>query len=142
MTPEERFNKFLGESDSNDCIPWIGVKTRVGYGHFWLDGKYRLAHRVIWTWRMGAIPEDHHIDHICKNPLCMNVQHLRVTPSWYSSWEGSDRNRRKTHCSNGHEFNKFNTFQYGNVRHCGICIAERSRRYRREKRENARQETK
>ena len=36
------------------------------------------AHRAAWTHVHGQIPERMDIDHVCRNPRCVNVEHLRL----------------------------------------------------------------
>lgn len=37
------------------CWPWTAGKFRAGYGAFWLNGKLRKAHRVMWEHLFGPI---------------------------------------------------------------------------------------
>jgi len=46
-----------------------------------LKGAVVLAHRYAWQRERGPIPEGIRVDHICHNPRCCNIEHLRlVTP--------------------------------------------------------------
>lgn len=43
-----------------------------------VNGKLMLSHRYAWEREYGSIPEGDTLDHICHNPSCVNVAHLRV----------------------------------------------------------------
>jgi hypothetical protein len=78
------------DPEGSDCWIWIGKRTRsqspgsrrgADYGRInvRLDGRHRTfaAHRLAWlVWR-GVIPDGHEIDHVCRNPWCVNPAHLR-----------------------------------------------------------------
>jgi len=75
-TPEEAFQhrtKRVG-----DCLFWTGSKGNNGYGRIKVNGKLQETHRFSWERTNGPIPEDMFIDHICHNPPCVNVEHLRL----------------------------------------------------------------
>jgi hypothetical protein len=59
-----------------NCHLWTGSQ-RGGCGIY----NKQLAHRVIWKYYNGAIPDGQHLYHICGQSLCVNVDHLNlVTP--------------------------------------------------------------
>lgn len=58
------------------CIEWIGSKTKLGYGRFWLNGTMRFAHRVSYEMNIGGIPKNKIIMHLCDKPSCVNPDHL------------------------------------------------------------------
>lgn len=61
-----------------DCIEWTGSTTRNGYGRFHRDGGIKLVHRYVYERENGPIPEGMYVDHICHNPSCSNIKHLRL----------------------------------------------------------------
>lgn len=102
--PEERFWKFV---QVGDCWLWIGSLNASGYGQFNPGGRGRpvRAHRWAWEHLVGPIPEGLHIDHLCRNPPCVNPDHLEpVTPAENTrrGHHPSVRTRRSGTCRRGH----------------------------------------
>lgn len=56
------------------CWEWTGAKTAAGYGQFTRRKEY--AHRHAYEDLVGPIPEGLVIDHLCRNPSCVNPDHL------------------------------------------------------------------
>jgi len=57
------------------CWEWQAGQSN-GYGHFKLDGKQQLAHRVAYTFVYGEICKGMNINHHCDNTLCVRPTHL------------------------------------------------------------------
>jgi hypothetical protein len=62
----------------SDCWVWIGYRDSCGYGRIKLRGKAALVHRVSYVEFKGDIPEDHDVDHRCRNRACFNPAHLEA----------------------------------------------------------------
>lgn len=65
------------EPDGSGCWNWAGAMWPNGYGKTSreLHGT-RLAHRVFFVKHRGVIPEGLDLDHLCRNRLCVNPDHL------------------------------------------------------------------
>ena len=64
---------------ASGCHEWQGSRNSKGYGVIWFDGKLHLAHRAAWLAHYGEWPTTGLVvDHICDNPACMRVEHLRL----------------------------------------------------------------
>lgn len=110
------------------CWQWTGSLVQKGYGQIKQDSKGLRAHRVMYEWMIGPIPDGLHLNHKCRNRGCVNPDHLEtVTISentlHHESQANAAKNLRKTHCIRGHEFTLLNTYWYPgrNKRACRIC---------------------
>ena len=64
------------------CWLWRGSVTPVGYGIWWQGSDTsEVAHRQSFRRLRGPIPDGMELDHLCRNRLCVNPDHLEiVTP--------------------------------------------------------------
>jgi len=122
---------------SGDCWEWTGYCEAGGYGITTIDRTHYVAHRAVWENLVGSIPENLTLDHLCRNRSCVNPDHLEpVTQreNWLRGENPFIKNARKTHCKNGHLFNKVNTHHYvrdgSNRRRCRKCTAIRTAKTR------------
>ena len=72
----ERFWSRVNVTDRDDCWQWQGC-TSGGYGRIYVKGKVALCHRVAWLITTGQQPQNQALDHMCRNPRCVNPRHLR-----------------------------------------------------------------
>ena len=115
---------------TESCWIWLGG-TKRGYGKILTGKKQSRAHRVSFEIHKGPILEGLVIDHICRNKLCVNPDHLRQVTIAQNTIENSNStgalNKYKTHCVRGHEFNQKNTYlirrKNGISRMCRKCNA-------------------
>jgi hypothetical protein len=110
---------------------WLGA-TRLGYGRVLVSGKMRSAHRVAYELAIGPIPDGLTIDHLCRNPGCVNPIHLEPVTIRVNILRGSmpaADNARKTHCKNGHPFegDNLSVLSAGRRRRCRTCYNAHSR---------------
>lgn len=92
-----------------------------------------LAHRYAWITLVGEIPAGLHIDHLCRNKVCVNPDHLEpVTPrvNVLRGYSMVAANARATHCTHGHEFTPENTRLKHGDRICRQCRRDSNRRYK------------
>ena len=111
------------------CHIWSGRKNWKGYGHTNLEGRSLQVHRAVWEHYKGPVPEGLHLDHICRNTSCCNIDHLRaVTPQVnVLAGEGpAARYARRENCDKcGGPFS-----QYPNgVRYCKPCRSAKVMEY-------------
>lgn len=149
-TTEERFWIKIDKNgpipktrpDLGPCWMWTAAKNQ-GYGIFW-NGEHRdngsdilvPAHRFSYELLVGSIPLNFHIDHLCRNPSCVNPAHLEPVTCRENLLRGQTiyaANAAKTMCPKGHDFDAENTYlSKRNERKCRTCHRdqERERKYR------------
>ena len=129
--PIERFYKWLIPEPNSGCWLWLGQLDDHGYGRFWINGESTTAQRASWRFFGGQIPTDLEVDHICKNPTCVNPAHLRVVTK---NENLAGRDLVRTVCQQGHPLTGDNLiFECsGKVRRCKIC-RQRSKPAKRER---------
>jgi hypothetical protein len=132
---EDRFWRYVTPSDG--CWEWQGRLDCHGYAWISRGGrgaKRDAAHRVSYELHIGPIPEGLHIDHLCRNPRCVNPSHLEPVTQ-------AENNRRAlpfkkpqpkpTHCPQGHAYAGDNLYVRPNgVYNCRACNREQVRLYR------------
>lgn len=134
----ERFFEKIAPKNENGCIEWTAGTNGVGYGiiHLGRDGGFKkvYAHRWHYEYMKGPIPEGLHLDHLCRNTLCVNPEHLEPVTVRENLIRGvgfSGVNARKTHCIRGHELTGDNLYVYPNGgRYCRACERHRDREKR------------
>ena len=118
----ERFEAKVMPEPNSGCWLWTGAVCKDGYGQFrWGPGSTFMgkAHRFAWEHYRGPIPEGMIIDHKCRNPFCVNPDHLE--PVTYA--ENANRGLNgvlKTHCKHGHPLTGDNLYYHGQ-RRCRKC---------------------
>jgi hypothetical protein len=119
-----------------DCLMWTGYRDKYGYGRVYVDGKQVLTHRLAYETQVGPIPSGLVIDHLCRNPPCINPAHMEPVTIHENAnvrggLHGVGLNALATHCKHGHEFNEENTYirKGSGRRDCRVCGRERVRRY-------------
>jgi len=111
------------------CWNWTKAKNQKGYGHFKINDKSLKPHRIVFETFNGEIKKNYVIDHLCKNRICCNPDHLRQVTIKQNTLENSNSlqsiNARKTHCIRGHIFDDSNTYlihyKNGIKRQCKKC---------------------
>ena len=113
------------------CWTWLAGRTTGGYGEFHAFGRHVSAHRFAYAELIGSVPDGLHLDHLCRNPLCVNPDHLEPVPAKENVLRGAGPtavNASKTHCIHGHEFNRRNThLTPDGKRVCRTCNRDRHR---------------
>ena len=72
----ERF--WSAVDKGSDCWLWLRSTSGGGYGLFTPSKKgFVKAHRFAYEDVVGPIPEGLHLDHVCRNRLCVNPAHLK-----------------------------------------------------------------
>ncbi len=138
MTPTMRALARLLDRcvQEGDCWVWKGGADR--YGRIGALGRKWRTHQLAYILLVDDIPGGLQIDHLCRNRLCVNPDHLEAVPQRINLARGFGPwavNKRKTACLRGHDFTADNTYvnQKGE-RHCRTCQRAHRAAYKRRKR--------
>jgi hypothetical protein len=88
-----------------NCWEWLGYRMRLGYGQLHHGGRTAYAHVVAYELFKGPVPDGLEIDHLCRNPGCVNPNHLEAVTHRENMLRGrtpSAAHAAKTHCHRGH----------------------------------------
>lgn len=119
-----------------ECIFASGyVNPRTGYALStkMIGGKRLLAHRAAYQEKYGKIPEKMVLDHLCRNRLCINVDHLELVTQRENIMRGEGIARKfaeRTHCAKNHLLDGNNIYLYKNRRLCRACRKDYDKKYR------------
>ena len=109
-------------NEKTGCWNWLRSISN-GYGYLWFFGRHR-AHRAMFSFLRDSIPVGLTLDHLCRNKICVNPNHLEAVTLTVNILRGnsiSAVNSRKTHCKKGHPFKGSNLYLLRGTRECRIC---------------------
>ena len=134
LTPLERIMRDHVVNDDG-CWIWTGSRNALGYGrvHFGASGRLKFAHRLAYELLVGPIPDGLVLDHLCRQPSCINPAHLEPVTDRVNILRGEGfaaRAARQTHCPSGHPYDDENTYRWRGVRYCRACRAQQAARKR------------
>jgi hypothetical protein len=104
---------------TNNCWVWLGGTTNKAnpYGKFSSVYGQTSAHRMAYELTKGAISKGLEIDHLCKNTLCVNPDHLEAVTKQVNMLR-----RRNIFCLRGHSMAGNNLYiSPKGVRGCRNC---------------------
>lgn len=141
---EVRFHNNYQVDAETGCWLWTGYRSRGGYAQISVSGgpcakrSREGAHRVAHELYKGPIPEGFDVDHLCRNPSCVNPDHLEAVTrneNIRRMMEATGVGPYAETCGKGHPWSEENTGHYGpsKARVCKTCHRERAVRYRNEK---------
>lgn len=125
-----RFIAKVAITDPAECWEWTaGKRSHKGYGGF--NGKH-YAHRFAYELAVGPIPDGLTLDHLCRNRLCVNPDHLEPVTARENTLRGESPNvvtARTGVCKRGHSMDDAYIERDGS-RQCRHCHNLRQRSYR------------
>ena len=121
-TEQDRFWARVDVGHPLGCWMWSDVAT---YGQFKSGDKKTLTHRYAYELLVGPIPDGLHLDHLCRNPPCVNPDHLEpvtMRENLMRAHSPMKLNAAKAACLRGHPFDEKNTLIDRNGhRQCRTC---------------------
>lgn len=114
------------EALKNNCWIYAGTVNKDGYGVIWDSGhnNYRLAHRVLYETIHGTIVNKLPLDHLCRQPRCINPDHLEPVTTRENVLRGvgiAAKYAKRDKCKNGHLFTKRNTYTWPKRKNARLC---------------------
>jgi hypothetical protein len=108
------------------CWTWTGGRmgARKAYGCITVQRAPRAAHRWSYEFCVGPIPRGLQLDHLCRNTLCVNPDHLEPVTQQENnrrSTSPSAQRARQVACFRGHPFDDANTYWWRGHRQCRTC---------------------
>lgn len=138
--PAERFWESVGQDGPfslfknapGPCWTWNGGHNRDGYAQITANGRTNGAHRFSYELHIGPIPVGLEVDHCCRRRDCTNPDHLRAVTHAENMRNSNvgHNSRSKTHCPQGHAYDRETVGPYGKQRVCGTCARKATRAYR------------
>lgn len=133
-----QFRSRINIDPSTGCWLWTGAQSGPGYGSVVHEGRNTTPHRAVYRILRGEIPEGLELDHLCRNRLCCNPEHLEAvthkenlhrSPHFVNGgWDwvrDPSKRTRGTHCRKGHERTSENAYIGKNGQwKCRVCLRE------------------
>jgi len=125
--PDRQRAKLLARRQIADdgCWLWPGQKTLAGYGQMRTGpGQRDYTHRISYRLLVAPIPEGTEIDHLCRNRLCYNPEHLEAVTHRENVARGEAPGavaRAKNRCKRGHDMSDAYVRKATGHRRCRTC---------------------
>jgi len=116
---EEKLTKYSEVDAKTGCWNWVGSLNGSGYGQLRMFGKTWMTHSLSYEFHYNQpISFGMVIDHLCRNPACINPAHLEMITQHSHRLRTAPfirgvRRRYKaddTHCKHGHAWTEENTY--------------------------------
>lgn len=133
----ERFSEKYLISTPNECWIWLGAKDSSGYGQISNNHKRVGAHRIAWEIANSRkLYDDEVIDHLCRNPSCVNPAHLEAVSMKENTARGNhllvikEKSKNRTHCKRGHLLSEDNIAFSSSSKSCKMCQKIKAREWK------------
>lgn len=100
-----RHSESIAEGVKTACWLWVGRVDRAGYAQVKIGNRSPMAHRWAYELLVGPIPDGLTLDHLCRQPSCVNPDHLEPVSQRANNLRAPTSlttiNATKTHCPAG-----------------------------------------
>ena len=125
-TIDKKISKFWDKVEKTGyCWNWKGSINSWQYGQVRINNRYWRVHRLAYTLLVGEIPQSKVLDHLCRNRICVNPNHLEPVTNKENVLRGKGLtalNSQKTLCIRGHNLDGFNLYiTPSGYRNCKKC---------------------
>jgi len=124
-TARQRFDTKI-ERTPDGCWEWRGARSTDGYGIFtYLTCSVR-AHRLSYVMHRGPFEPTLVIDHLCRNRMCVNPDHLETVTDVENVMRGESFSALRSvsaTCPNGHVYQAEAHIDKRGRRFCTVCRA-------------------
>lgn len=148
----DRFSEKYSIDPDSGCWNWTGskvgrtAKSPADRGMFYLGPGHEKTRMLAYRWSyehfVGPIPDGLQIDHLCRNPTCVNPEHLKPVTARENVRRGTSHIAElmdSTHCPRGHALEGDNLYVgVDGGRRCKRCRLDRTREYEERNRERRR----
>jgi len=126
---DERFWSKVRKGAEGECWPWRTGRR----GYYYLTpraqgGKMIYAYRCAYLALVGPVPKGLVLDHLCRNPACVNPKHLEPVTYRENRLRGAGE-RTDTiwngYCKLGHAIEGENVIRAGTCRRCNHAAQRR-----------------
>ncbi len=84
---------------SDGCWIWKGHISDRGYGRYRFGGRNcrrQMVHMIAYTLTKGTVPPELELDHVCRNKICVNPNHLEAVTHKENVCRGNIAIRQKS----------------------------------------------
>lgn len=78
LQSRSKVNEVTALLNGRHCLEWQRARHNLGYGKLWDGERLQFAHRLAWEANEGPIPVGLRVMHLCDNPRCVEIMHLKV----------------------------------------------------------------
>lgn len=113
----------------DDCWIWTGATNPSGYAVGTSNSQLVYIHRLTHWIVRGPVESGFVLDHLCRNPSCVNPMHTEAVSTAENTRRGATA--QKTHCPSGHPYDEANTRRWTDKfgytrRYCITCMNARN----------------
>lgn len=113
-----RIQKSIIEDTATGCWLWQKTLNRDGYALIWVHNKAHSAHRFMYEFLCGTIPDGLELDHLCRVRNCVNPEHLEPVTRAENMRRVAIFNK---FCKRGHSYSEHGFVNSKGDRECKLC---------------------